>query len=227
MHCNYYCNSSAPLPAWVPKAPAARSKTSETQRESQGDAICVQEEEEPQDQEESTDVMAVRGAERDTGESTATEASERAAFLLGWVKLSLTPPTSAERPHGEDSHAVGSAASNGNDGAGVDQGTTRPEDTQAGRSNGKNGKNGTNGKTRRQTRRGTDANASQAVTPLPGAREDQAEGGATAEWSGVLSAGSGHVWFHIPSARLVEELPTSWVAFSGVSGGILADVSRY
>ena len=68
----------------------------------------------------------------------------------------------------------------------------------------------------------------EASPPLLGAREYRAEGGRTVEGarSGFLPASPGHVWFHVPSARLLEELPASWVAFAGVSGGILADVSR-
>ncbi|CAM9539215.1 unnamed protein product, partial [Laminaria digitata] len=31
------------------------------------------------------------------------------------------------------------------------------------------------------------------------------------------------LWFHVPSARLVAEVPDDWVAFGPVSGGILAD----
>lgn len=41
----------------------------------------------------------------------------------------------------------------------------------------------------------------------------------------VLRAGPGQVWFHVPSARLVRELPEAWVAFARISGGVLADVS--
>lgn len=37
----------------------------------------------------------------------------------------------------------------------------------------------------------------------------------------------GRVWFHVPSATLVKELPVDWVAFARVSGGILADVSLF
>lgn len=39
-------------------------------------------------------------------------------------------------------------------------------------------------------------------------------------------AGPGSIWFHAPSARLATELPRDWVAFSPISGGILADVSK-
>lgn len=179
--------------------------------------------------------MTRRGAGRDTGESTVavTEASERAAFLLGWVKLTLTPPPIACSSQAEGPRSLaGGPAGDGNAGGGVDSGATSgtdggrsraKEDTQAERIN------ANNRKTRRHTRLGTITNASaQAVTPdAPGARECQAEGGGTAEWSEALPAGPGHVWFHVPSARLVGELPTSWVAFSGVSGGILADVSPH
>lgn len=173
-------------------------------------------------------------------------ASERAAFLLGWVRLALAPPPtgaeSAQQEEGRPHHAAGGRRSVGNDngsnegGTGFDEGsastgqeaaTRRTEkDTQAGRINPGNGENGEPG---RRTRRGPLTNAPGAVTPLSGARGDRTEGGGGGTATGaseVLPAGPGHVWFHVPSARLVEELPTNWVAFSGVSGGILADVSR-
>lgn len=41
----------------------------------------------------------------------------------------------------------------------------------------------------------------------------------------MIQAERGSVWFHIPSATFAKELPEDWVAFAGVSGGILADVS--
>lgn len=84
-----------------------------------------------------------------------------------------------------------------------------------------------------KTREGPSAATPPTITPReetapPSLRvgEDEAERGATTttESQRVLRAGRGHVWFHVPSARLATELPESWVAFSGVSGGILADV---
>ena len=41
----------------------------------------------------------------------------------------------------------------------------------------------------------------------------------------VPPLGCSRLWFHVPSARLVVEVPEEWVAFAPVSGGILADVS--
>lgn len=186
-------------------------------------------------------------AEAEAAAKAVVLASERAAFLLGWVKVALTPPPagvgSSREVLGRRSvgAAGGNGGGNGNDGAGSDSGSTGEaqrgsaigtQDTHdAGQINGNS-----HGNTRgRRARHGTTAvsNVSQsqpAVFPPPGAgkRDDRAGGGMPAEGSrlGVLPAGPGHVWFHVPSARLVEELPTSWVTFGGISGGILADVSR-
>lgn len=51
------------------------------------------------------------------------------------------------------------------------------------------------------------------------------EGGERVD-SDVLAARPGHVWYHAPSGRLLEDgLPQEWIEFSRISGGILADVS--
>ena len=44
---------------------------------------------------------------------------------------------------------------------------------------------------------------------------------------GVPPVGCRRLWFHVPSARLVAEVPGDWVTFASVSGGILADVSDF
>lgn len=70
----------------------------------------------------------------------------------------------------------------------------------------------------------TPATSPREAVPRVWVGEGKAETRGTTGSPRVLTAGSGRVWFHIPSARLAKELPESWVAFSGVSGGILADV---
>lgn len=49
--------------------------------------------------------------------------------------------------------------------------------------------------------------------------------GALSKKGPVVLADPGSIWFHAPSASFARELPKHWVAFSSVSGGILADVS--
>lgn len=63
-------------------------------------------------------------------------------------------------------------------------------------------------------------------TPSKSRHGDGRPEGAFSKKDPVVVADPGSIWFHAPSASLARALPKHWVAFSSVSGGILADVSR-
>lgn len=71
----------------------------------------------------------------------------------------------------------------------------------------------------------TTATLSGVKETLTGDEDERRGRTATKRETHVVLADPDQVWFHVPSARLVSELPEEWVAFTRISGGVLADVS--
>lgn len=149
----------------------------------------------------------------------------RNAALLGWVSLPLaSPPQMAGRVGGECA-ANGELFRPSSPGGGDKRLRTARNDILGGESDAFRTIHGA------QSEAGVIGDSSDAVVRICGGDVPRARGGGkggeeeAAGEATVPHAIPGHVWFHAPSAKLVTELPENWVAFSHVSGGILADVS--
>lgn len=198
-------------------------------------------------------IMAKEESDDRTGSASGRQAavSERNASLLGWVSLPVLPsPQLAGPASGASADQCGGASFSSRCGVGGGGDCTARNESVVGgevdvardgsgaRATSRAPSNVDDDKVDRGTRDevSVDARAEEArkefkkegAAPMTGMGQGLALVGAgeLAE-NGVLRAGHGRVWFHAPSARLAVALPKDWVAVDEVSGGILADVSRF
>lgn len=172
------------------------------------------------------------GQHREGGVAT----TERKARLLGWVPLDLTPPPRAVET-GAGAEAVAGAAAGVWVEAGMGMGVepevgvgvravTSDRCLSPGRSDGTDSFSSSPGRgvSKARVSQAGGTSARNAVVPEASVPKGSVVKEGVTE-GGMPQVGCGRLWFHVPSARLVADVPEDWVAFAPVSGGILADVS--